>query len=81
MLPEGFEWRPFVKGPALYLAGRQLAICSLLDNGRVRVDFCLVRRSEFFDQLKDAEHYCVAWARKWERRIREEAGRNIVRGW
>ncbi len=56
-------------------------MCSPLDNGRARIDFCLVRRSEFFDSLADAERYCVAWARKWEGRIREEASRNIVHGW
>lgn len=81
MLLEGFEWRPFVCGPALYVAGRQVAICSELDNGRCRVDLTLRRRSEFFDSVEQAQAYCAAWARKWEGRIRQEAGRSIVHGW
>lgn len=80
MLPEGFEWRPFVSGPALYLAGRQLAIASALSTG-YRVDFVLCRRSEFFDDLESAQRYCAAWAWKWEVRIRKVAAQPIVRGW
>ncbi len=80
MLPEGFEWRPFVTGPALYLAGRQLAIASALPTG-YRVDFVLRRRSEFFDNLESAQRYCAAWARKLEVRLRKEVAQPIVRGW
>lgn len=81
MLPDGFEWHPFVSGPALYLAGRQLAIASELDCGDYRVDFVLRRRSEFFHNFSSAQRYCAAWARRWEARIRQEVGQPIVRGW
>lgn len=81
MLPDGFEWRPFVNGPALYLADRQLVIASELDSGAYRVDFVLRRRSEFFDNVEGAQRYSAAWARRWEVRIRQEVGQPIVRGW
>ena len=80
MLPDGFEWRPFVNGPALHVADRQLAIASELDTG-YRVDFLLYRRSEFFNSLEAAQRYCAAWSWKWEARIRKEVSQPIVRGW
>ena len=81
MLPEGFHWSRSYGTLWLDLHGRQLALCAALHNGRVRVDFVLQRRSEFFDSDAEAVRYVEAWARKWEAKIREEAGRPTVRGW
>lgn len=80
MLPAGFEWRPYIDGPALYLGDRMLAVSSRLEQGW-RVDFVLHRRSEFFAGEAEAIRYVTAWARKWENRIRQEAGAPVVRGW
>lgn len=80
MLPDGFEWRPYVDGPALYLGDRMLAVHSSLPDG-CRIDFVLHRHSKFFSSQDQAQRYCEAWAVKWESRIRNEAGRQIVSGW
>lgn len=80
MLPAGFEWRPYIDGPALYLGDRMLAVASRLEQGW-RVDFVLHRRSEFFASEAGATRYVTAWAFKWEDRIRKEAAASIVCGW
>lgn len=79
MLPDDFEWRPYIDGPALYLGDRMLAVSTRLERSW-RTDFVLHRRSEFFASEEAATRYVIAWACKWEDRIRREA-RPPVRGW
>lgn len=81
MLPQGFQWQPYVDGPALYVDGEAVAICCPIPRGSLRVDFVLHRRSEFFDDEEAAKRYVEAWANRWTDRIRHEAGTRPVPGW
>ena len=80
MLPEGFDWRPHVDGPALHLGDRMLAMLTPLTDGW-RIDFVLNRRSEFFASEDAAIRYVTAWAYNWETRIRKEVAAPVVHGW
>ena len=80
MLPEGFDWRPYLNGPALYAGDQMLAVLSRLTDGW-RIDFVLYRRSEFFASEATAIRYVTAWACKWETRIRKEVAAPVVLGW
>jgi len=74
MLPPGFEWRPWLDGPALYLRGQQIASITPLDGGRCRV--CLnsnnarTMRYQFCRNEAAAIAYVERWAAKWEAVLR-----------
>lgn len=73
MLPEGFQWRTYLGGPALYLGDRQLADVTALPNGKFRAcmhPVSLAVRYEFFDSERAACLYIEAWAGQWEARLR-----------
>lgn len=77
MLPTGFEWQDYIDGPALYVGGRLVALCTPVANGRWRVTtgvgFTRMRH-EFFDSEATAVRYVEAWGRKWQDAIRHEVG-------
>ncbi|MFK3845280.1 hypothetical protein [Stenotrophomonas sp. NPDC078853] len=76
-LPPGFEIRPFLDGPALYLDGRMIGVASPTSSGKTRLDLCvgtLKSHSNFIASIGRAEDYLRGWAVKWEGRIRELYG-------
>lgn len=76
-LPPGFEIRPCLDGPALYLDGRMIGVASPTSSGKTRLDLCvgtLRVRSHFIASIDRAEDYLRGWAVKWEGRIRELYG-------
>lgn len=84
MLPHGFEWRPYVGGPALYYGGRVVALVSALDNGRFRVTVGVGLRGlrhEFMQTEAGSMRYVEAWASKWQAEIREGVGGMGRPGW
>lgn len=73
MLPDGFEWRHYIDGPALYWGEEQIASITPLANGKFRIclnPHSMAIRYEFFDSLRECELYVELWARKWEGRLR-----------
>lgn len=73
-LPPGFEIRPHIEGPALFLDGRMVAVSSDTTSGQCRLDLCVStakRHSHFIPSMALAETYLARWAVKWEERIRE----------
>lgn len=75
MLPDGFHWRPWCEGRALYLGDRQIAILTLVRDGHVRTNTNpdrAFRGYEFHDSEDRAVRWLEAWARKWEAKLREE---------
>lgn len=73
-LPPGFEIRPYIDGPGLYLNGQIVGVASSIPEGRARVDLCVStakRHSHFLDSMSVAEEYLRRWAVRWEGRIRE----------
>lgn len=77
MLPAGFEWRPYLDGPALYLGDRLVAMaCPARDEARAPWRVALNPRHvgmryEFLADEVSARRYVEAWSRKWEAELRE----------
>lgn len=80
MLPNDFEWRPYLDGAALWLNGYMVAgICPAREGPDVpwrivmnprHVDM----RYEFRPDEQAARRYVEAWAGKWAAQLRERYG-------
>ena len=73
-LPTDIEIRHWLDGPALFLNGKMIACVSPLADGRARSQRCVGTvhlQHEFHSDVASAERFLVAWAIKWQDRIRE----------
>lgn len=75
-LPPGFEFRPYVGGPGLYLDGTQIANASpARDEPGAAWRLCIapkgIPRYEFLRDEEACLRYMAGWARKWETEIRK----------
>ena len=74
-LPPGFEFRPYVDGPGLYLEGRVIATaCPANGDPGAPWRLCISPkgspRCEFLRDEDACLRYMAAWATKWEAEIR-----------
>lgn len=80
MLPNGFHFEQYVDGPGLYLGDRVVASACPANYDpdppwRLCINPAGLPRYVFTRTEADSIRYMEAWARKWESRIKEEAGR------
>lgn len=83
MLPDGYQWRKWIEGLALYLGDVQVATVTPVTGGtRTLVNANSVRmRYVFFDAEVAAVRYVEAWASKWDERLRAERAGRAVPNW
>ncbi|RYG84877.1 MAG: hypothetical protein EON59_13130 [Alphaproteobacteria bacterium] len=77
MLPQGFEWRPYIEGePALYLLDTQLAYVTHTQGGTWRIGFVAkgTPHYRFMGSQEAAQRFVEAWAVKWEAEVRRLVG-------
>ena len=77
MPPDGYTWRPYLDGPALYLGRGMVAMVSPIPSGaRVALNVGTNRlRFVFLGDERRAVAYVEAWAWKWDREIQAEQAR------
>jgi hypothetical protein len=78
MLPDGYKWRPYCNGPALYLSGRMIAMVTVLpaSNTRVTTQVDRIGMSHYFLSSEAAGvSFVERWANKWDARLREQYSR------
>ncbi|GAB3053955.1 hypothetical protein [Stenotrophomonas tumulicola] len=83
-LPEGFEIKPYLGGPALFLDGSVVVLAAELDNGNARLDMCvgtIRQQSRFITDARRAEGYMARWAVLWEAEIRALYSQRPGFGW
>lgn len=76
LLPPGFEFRPSLDGPGLFLGEDRVAIaCPARDEPGAPWRLCLSPRGqpryEFLPDEAACVRYMAAWARRWDTEIRE----------
>lgn len=83
MLPDGYQWRKWIEGPALYLDDAQVATITPVTGGiRALMNANSVQmRYVFFDAELAAVRYIEAWANKWDGRLRTERAGRAVPNW
>lgn len=74
-LPPGFEFRPYVDGPGLYLDGRVIATATPANGSpdtpwRLCISPNGIPRYEFLRDKDACLRYMAAWAKRWENEIR-----------
>lgn len=75
MLPDGFHWRSYLDGPALYLGGYVVAMLTPDESGLVRVDLNPGGRARWVEVLATesvARRFVETWARTLEATLRAE---------
>lgn len=75
-LPPGFEFRPYLDGPGLYVGQELVAhACAANDDPGAPWRLCISPRSpvryEFLASEAACRRYMAAWARRWEAEIRD----------
>ena len=75
VLPAGFEFRHYIDGPALYLAGEIVAnACPANPEPGAPWRLCIAPRKwpryEYLASEAACRRYMAAWARRWEAEIR-----------
>lgn len=83
-LPPGFEIKPYLGGPALFLEGSVVVLSAELDNGNARLDMCvgtIRQQSRFITGALRAEGYMARWAVLWEAEIRALYSGRPRAGW
>lgn len=74
MLPEGFDWRPWIDCVALYMDGVKVAMVCPLDDGRQQVALHTHRpirlRYLSLPNRRVGMRYVEAWATKWGKELR-----------
>lgn len=76
-LPPGFEFRPYVDGPGLYLGEKAIAFACAANHDpnppwRLCLNVGTLSASTVFTATEaGALRYMAAWARKWEPEIRK----------
>lgn len=74
MLPDGYSWRPYLDGSALYLGLTVVAMVSPIASGvRVAINVGTNHlRFVFLPSAGQGTTYIEAWVRKWDSEIRAE---------